>query len=116
MLEAGKHCLYFSGLLDVVQVKVSSPLSAALPPPPPLSRVAPWSSAENQKSGNQSVAQSQANAKCPFQVHQQELNTILCRHNTPNEGYNMIPRKAGPPLSEKTKVHIFLHLVEFQTC
>ena len=34
-LQAGKHCLYFSGLLDVVQVNASSTLLAALPLSPP---------------------------------------------------------------------------------
>ena len=35
VLQAGKHCLYFSGLLDVVQVNASSTLVAALPLSPP---------------------------------------------------------------------------------
>lgn len=55
VLEAGKHCLYFSGLLDVVQENVSSTLLAALPLSPPLFKISSWSSAENQKGGSQSL-------------------------------------------------------------
>ena len=100
MLKAGKHWLYFSGLLDVVQANVSATLLAALGLSPPWFELSSWPSAENHRGGNQSLTL--AKAKCSPQFHQHLWSIIMCR-----SPYAVLGLQYDPTLSEKKKRCIF---------